>query len=30
MSTTDALLDLVEEITNSLEKISMLLEYLLT
>ena len=30
MSTTDALLDLVEEITTSLEKISILLEYLLT
>ena len=30
MSTTEALLDLVEEITTSLEKINILLEYLLT
>ena len=30
MSTTEALLDLVEEITTSLENTSILLEYLLT
>ena len=30
MSTTEALLDLVEEITTSLEQINTLLEYLLT
>ena len=30
MSTTEALLDMVEEITTSLEKINILLDYLLT